>query len=134
MQQRWRTVTVVGDPAAHDASDKPSSPEADLAAQGLFEGMIANWIVISTGILTTGVLVHINLHYLIGIVVMGDGLALILLTMLGAALYAALPTAAYVRARRNLLYAKYAVLAVLVGLMMWAMVLMVERGTDGGSL
>ena len=95
------------------------------------EVLMATWFTIAVAVLVFGVLVHINLNYIIGVCIMFDGIIMIFLTLISSGLSIRMlqnfEWENFIQQRLYVLYAKYALLVLLIGFSTWAGVVMIMR-------
>jgi hypothetical protein len=94
------------------------------------EASINQWLSISIATMVAGILVHLNLHYIIGVCIIIDGIIIAGLTLLGAAFWMNLgefELEKFMEYRRGLLIVKYFFIVVLGGLAIWTSVDMIQR-------
>lgn len=95
------------------------------------ENVVSQWLVVAVGILMFGVLVHINLNYYVGISIVFDGLSFGGVTLIGAIVWLSnrknLTLRAFMVQRQKVLYTKYVLFVILIGLSIWAAIVMIQR-------
>lgn len=102
----------------------------DLPRHFYVESMINHWIIIAMTCITAAVLVHINLNYIIGSVIIFDGLAMFIVTLIGAIgwlVYGDKGIGSYMKLHRVLLYIKIFLCVICIGLFVWAAVIMIQN-------
>jgi hypothetical protein len=94
------------------------------------ESTIGLWLTIGIGVLVFGVLVHINLDFVIGVAIVVVGLLILVLALVSALLwtiYGELSLEKFLKSRRIILGFKLSLIVILVGLSTWASVVMFKR-------
>lgn len=123
------SLALSSDDAPEFASSSPSKP--DLFTRYYYqEVMAANWLVLALTVMFLGVSVHINLHSVMGVIVLLLGISLLLLELVGTVLWMTRgesDTNWLLELRRGLLVAKLALLVGVVGVAVWAAVVMIQR-------
>jgi hypothetical protein len=100
------------------------------------ESALGLWIIISAALLTIGVLVHINLNYVVGIVLFIDSLVILLLSLIGGIIwfrYGENHFDEIMNARRILLYIKFFFLFVFLAIGVWTSIVMIQKISSKSS-
>jgi hypothetical protein len=129
-----------GNEEDEDGSDDKESikPPAAISIQEHFtrfyynESIFVVWVAAAISVMAYGVLVHINLDHIIGVCIMLDGLALLVSCMLGVLLWLVFGEFGiehFIRWRKMLVALKVMLLLILVGLSIWAAVMMIQKSS-----
>ena len=94
------------------------------------EILTGTWLAIAFSIMVFGVLVHINLNFIIGVCLIFMGIALLAITLFSAAIWPGLglyEVQRFIATRRAVLMIKFAILVASLAFSVWAAVVMIQR-------
>ena len=106
------------------------SEQQTLERHYYLEILTGTWLAIAFSIMVFGVLVHINLNFIVGICLIFMGIALLAVTLFSAAFWPGLglfEVHRFIAIRRIVLLVKFSILVASLAFSVWAAVIMIQR-------
>jgi hypothetical protein len=96
------------------------------------ESLAGLWLTVALSVMVFGVLVHINLNFVIGVSLIIAGIVIAATTLVGESMWLMLPrrfasVSDFVEQRRSFQVARFVQLAVVLALSVWTAVVMLQR-------